>query len=150
MRTCRYSRNLPIARTDLNQGQSNNMRGTFPYDVSFLSALTSFIVTREPISGPFPDWSKLTTLEQLLVSDNELTGTFPFFLLQQNPLLGTIFLSRNNFEGSLPAFRASPALQDLRVDENDFSGAIPQEISNLASLSTYGDSIIAITSLFLT
>ena len=74
-----------------------------------------FISTRELISGPFPDWSMLTTLEQVLLNGNKISGTFPEFLITNNPLLGTIHFSSNNLEGQLPAFTPSSALLDVRI-----------------------------------
>lgn len=113
------------------------MVGSLPYDVSFLSTMAWFISTRELISGPFPDWSMLTTLEQVLLNGNKISGTFPEFLITNNPLLGTIHFSSNNLEGQLPAFTPSSALLDFRLDANNFTGPIPPEISNLSSLRTY-------------
>jgi hypothetical protein len=120
-----------------NGGVSNNMVGSLPDDVSFISKLEWFIVSKELLSGPFPDWSRLTTLEQVLVNNNGLTGTFPAFLIEQNPLLGTLHLSLNNLSGQLPAFAPSSAMIDFRLNDNNFTGPIPPEISNLASLRTY-------------
>mmetsp|Transcript_4608 Transcript_4608/g.8543 ORF Transcript_4608/g.8543 Transcript_4608/m.8543 type:complete len:395 (-) Transcript_4608:107-1291(-) len=116
--------------------QSTNMRGTLPFDVSLLSSLTVFIISREPISGPFPDWSTLTTLEQVLLNNNELEGSFPAYILEQNPSLRMLHLSGNFFEGPLPVFPVSDTLQDLRIDNNNFTGSIVSDISNLRTIKS--------------
>jgi hypothetical protein len=118
--------------------RDTNMKGTLPYDVSFLSTLSTFIISRELITGTFPDWSRLTTLEQLLLNNNMIEGEFPLFLIQQNPLLGTIQLTGNAFGGRLPSFVRSTSLVDLRLGDNVFTGSIVSEISNLESLSKWG------------
>jgi hypothetical protein len=66
---------------------------------------------------------------------NELTGTFPGFLLQENPMLATIYFSNNKFSGELPSELTSAALEDLRLDYNQITGAIPPGISDLPGLS---------------
>jgi hypothetical protein len=106
-------------------------------DVSFLSTLRFFVLTRESVGGPFPDWSRLTTLENVLVNSNNLNGSFPAFLISQNPLLGTLHIDRNSFQGVLPPFSESTSLSDLRLYDNDFTGPIVPEIANLKSLSMY-------------
>jgi hypothetical protein len=113
------------------------MVGSLPDDVSFIPTLVWFILTKDRLSGPFPDWSRSTTLEQVMVNDNGLTGTFPAYLIEQNPLLGTVNFAVNNLTGPLPAFAPSSSLVDLRLNDNAFTGPIPPEISNLASLRTY-------------
>lgn len=113
------------------------MVGSLPDDVSFIPTLAWFILSKEFLSGPFPDWSRLTTLEQVLVNNNGLSGTFPAFLIEQNPLLGTVHFSLNNLTGPLPAFTPSSSMLDLRLNDNFLTGPIPPEISNLVSLRTY-------------
>jgi len=56
-----------------NGEKSNNIRGTLPYELSFLPRLAVFIISRGPISGPFPDWSDLSTLEHLVLNNHEFT-----------------------------------------------------------------------------
>lgn len=71
------------------------------------------------------------------MNSNDITGTFPAFLITQNPLLGTLHLDRNSLEGPLPPFAESTSLSDLRLNGNDFTGPIVPEIANLKALSTY-------------
>jgi hypothetical protein len=113
-----------------------------PIDVSFLPRLNFFVLTRESVAGSFPDWSKLTGLENILVNFNQLTGSFPEFLVEQNSLLTTLHLEGNSFHGPLPSFPESTSLTDLRLNGNAFTGTIVSEISNLKSLGASRDDIL--------
>jgi hypothetical protein len=133
---------LPSYLAAGNGGKSHNIRGTLPYELSFLSKLAVFIVPRGPISGTFPDWSKLSTLEQLLLNENQLEGSFPTYLLQQNPLIKTIQFNNNNFQGQLLQdllLVDSTALTDFSVNGNNLTGPISSQIDKLPSLSTFVD-----------
>ncbi len=126
---------FPIAAP--NGESSNNIRGTLPDELSFLSKLSVFIIARGPLSGPFPDWSKLSTLQQVLLNQNEFEGSFPNYLLSQNPLLGTIQFNSNNFQGPFLGDLASTnpiAVEDISVNGNDLSGPISSQIGKLNSL----------------
>ena len=122
--------------------KSNNVAGTLPYEISFLSKLTTFIIPRGPVSGPFPDWSKLSTLELLLLNNNQITGSFPTYILEKNPSLQAIQFENNNFQGEFLQDLSSidaVALTDLSVNGNDFTGTISAQIYKLSSLGTFLD-----------
>lgn len=124
---------------DGNGGKPRNIRGTLPYELSFLSKLAVFILPRGPISGTFPDWSKLSTLQQLLLNENQFEGSFPTYLLRQNPLIRTISFNSNNFQGQLLQDLSSidsTALTDFSVNRNNLSGPILSQIGKLSSLRT--------------
>jgi len=118
---------------------SNNIRGTLPFEISFLSQLRTFILSRGPLSGEFPDWSKLSTLEVVSLNNNYLEGSFPTYLLAQNPQMTTIQFNNNTFQGDFLQGLSSvdsTALTDLRVNGNNFTGPIPSQIDKLSSLTT--------------
>jgi len=122
-----------------NGGKSNNIRGTLPHEIAFLSKLAVFIVHKGPISGPFPDWSKLSSLQQVLLNNNQITGKFPEYLVRKNPLLKTIQFNNNRFQGQpLKANLSvdSTSLLDLSLNGNNFTGFIPSHINKLTSLTT--------------
>lgn len=130
--------------TASNGATSNNIRGTLPFEISFLSQLSTFILSRGPLSGEFPDWSKLSTLEQVLLNNNHLEGSFPTYLLAQNPLMNIIQFNNNTFEGEFLQDLSSidsTALTDLSVNGNNFTGPIPSQIDKLSSLSTFLESV---------
>jgi hypothetical protein len=120
-----------------NERRPRNISGTLPLDVSFLSRLTFFALTKESLSGSFPDWSRMTGLTSVLVNYNKLTGSFPTFLLAKNSMLEILHLRGNSFRGLLPSFPESTFLTDLRLNYNEFSGSIIPAISNLQALSTF-------------
>jgi len=81
-----------------NKERHHNIVGTLPYELSFLSNLENFILPsmahltpnveappswERGISGPFPDWSKLSTLVSLYVNEHFLEGPFPTYLLEK-------------------------------------------------------------------
>jgi len=122
-----------------NGDKSNSVTGTLPNELSFLSKLTAVIVARGPISGIFPDWSKMSTLERLVLNNNQFEGSFPTYLLRQNPSLKTIQFQNNSFQGQLfqdLSSVQSTALIDVSVNGNNFTGPIRSQISNLPSLKT--------------
>ena len=116
----------------------NNIDGTLPFDVALLSSLDRIVLSRQVLKGSVPEsWDRMSTLETLIIGGNELSGTFPEFLIQNNPMLGTIYFSNNNISGTLPLSVSSESLRDLRLDQNQLSGPIPAGISNLPNLSKF-------------
>ncbi|GLT56936.1 hypothetical protein SLA2020_299480 [Shorea laevis] len=78
------------------------------------------------ISGTIPEWFwKLDlVLDRLDFSYNQLTGTVPN-TIKFNPS-GVVFLNYNYFTGPLPVLSSN--LSSFHLDNNLFSGAIPQDI----------------------
>lgn len=89
--------------------------------------------------GPFPDWSKLSTLEQVLLNDNDFEGPFPTYLLSNNPLMGTIQFNRNSFEGpflhDLLSVDSTLGVTNIDVNGNNLTGSIPSQINKFSALS---------------
>lgn len=136
-----------------NRERQHKIIGTLPYELSFLSKLAMFIVpshaNRPPnvqtpgfgdgISGPFPDWSRLSTLTHLYLNDHQLEGTFPTYLLQKNLALKEIELKNSSFQGNLFEDLSSvnsTALTKFIVKGNNFTGPISAQINRLSSLNT--------------
>lgn len=116
--------------------EGNNVAGTLPLEVSFLPKLARIVLSRQALKGSIPqEWSQIPNLNTLIIGDNQLTGSFPEFLLQ-NTLLGTLYLSVNKFSGTISSL-ASPSLEELRIENNMFSGPIPNDVNSLENLSEY-------------
>jgi hypothetical protein len=118
-------------------GLGYNLVGSFPFELSLLSNLEVILIdNNENFVGPIPEsWSpRLSNLKNFFLSGNKHTGTFPDFLLLDNPMLGTINIENNMFGGALPSSLSSPSLQSLRLGNNLFNGTIPPEIANVTNL----------------
>ncbi|OQU80603.1 hypothetical protein SORBI_3007G149700 [Sorghum bicolor] len=82
-----------------------------------------------------PSIAKITTLQQLLLDGNEISGGIPEELGNLSSLT-TLNLGRNQFNGSIPdSLGRLLKLQNLDLSENGLSGTIPISLSNLSSLN---------------
>ena len=122
---------LPFAARELE----NSMVGTLPYEIALLTDLTTFIAEGNRIFGSIPEsWSVMSTLETLRLGLNQLTGTFPEQLIENNGKLDTIRLGGNRLVGTIPSSLATLQLEDLRLEKNQFTGTIPSEFGSLTKL----------------
>ncbi|KAA3459229.1 receptor-like protein 12 isoform X1 [Gossypium australe] len=79
--------------------------------------------------------ANLSALTYLSLEACELHGTFPIEVFQL-PNLQIVHASFNMFlVGSLPEFHKSSSLVSLRLANTGFSGALPESVGNLLSLS---------------
>jgi hypothetical protein len=115
--------------------QGNNIDGTLPFEIAFLSNLGRLVLSRQELKGSIPDWSRMSTLKEIFLGGNELTGTFPDFLIQKNQMLEMIYFENNKLTGPLPSSLSSTALKELSLHQNGLSGPIPAGISDLSGLS---------------
>ncbi|CAL4979969.1 unnamed protein product [Urochloa decumbens] len=82
-----------------------------------------------------PSIAKLTTLQQLLLDDNSISGGIPQEFGNLSSLT-TLNLGRNNLNGSIPdSIGRLSKLQILDLNENHLRGSIPISFLNLASLN---------------
>jgi Leucine-rich repeat (LRR) protein len=72
-------------------------------------------------------WKSCPNVTSWSLSGNKLRGQVPYF--QFHPSVYSFDLSSNNLEGPLPLFRSN--LSELYLQNNMFSGAIPENISEL-------------------
>jgi len=95
---------------------SNNLQGTLPPEISFLSSsLVTINLDMNKLTGTLPsELARLTQLEYLSLSINSLSGTVP------------------NQMGSMMT-----ALRELYLDTNLFTGSLPNEIANMESLEWF-------------
>lgn len=137
-----------LTHLDLNR---NAFEGPLPYLPPSLSYLS---LSKNHLSGPLTSLAPLQLLSFLDLSFNQLTGTIPpsmfaapltSLLLQRNLLSGplsppqlvvipTLDLSFNQLSGPISPFFAF--VQNLYLNNNQFTGAVPQEfIDQLLSSS---------------
>ena len=91
----------------LNVG-SNGLQGTLPTD----------------------EFDQLTTLEELLISENKFFGQLPHFM--NNRKLTTLLASGNAFVGPLPAFDVHPMIKKIDVAHNQLFGMVPNNFLQVA------------------
>ena len=145
--------------------EGNAYTGTFPTWLGRLTKLTHFhlfgTAPKDPdgvgLTGSIPNLGNLTSLEELLIDNNSLTGGIPTWLgnltsltrldLDRNQLTGRIppalgrltslthlDLSNNDLEGEIPDLSGLTALQDLFLHKNALTGRIPEELGRLTNL----------------
>ncbi|TXG53143.1 hypothetical protein EZV62_022312 [Acer yangbiense] len=100
---------------------ANNLNGEIPANLSNIATLSRFAANQNNFSGKIPD-GLTRNLKNLDLSYNKLTGLIPPELLSQ-PNLQTVDMSYNKLEGQLPKYISS-SLVRLRLGSNSFSGDI--------------------------
>ncbi|KAK0576568.1 hypothetical protein LWI29_019848 [Acer saccharum] len=101
---------------------ANNLNGEIPANLSNIATLSRFAANQNNFSGQIPD-GLTRYLKNLDLSYNKLSGFIPPELLSQ-PNLQTVDMSYNKLEGQLPK-DISPSLVRLRLGSNSLSGDIP-------------------------
>lgn len=123
---------------------SNTISGSFPNNTAQFGSLISIKLQNNSLAGVLPavlgTYPRLTTLD---LSLNELTGPILPSLLT-SPTLTSLNLLGNHFTGSIPFQSLSSAdstdmtahspLEILDLSDNQFSGLLPPEVSNMKSL----------------
>ncbi|KAL9232482.1 hypothetical protein vseg_007591 [Gypsophila vaccaria] len=122
----------------------NYISGTIPKSLSKIP-LVILSLTGNRNTGPIPDEiGQISTLEQLIVEDNEHEGPIPKSLGKLKNLQRLV-LAGNFFNGTLPDTLANlKNLTELRFSGNMISGKIPSfigSLTNLTSLDMQGTSM---------
>ncbi|KAK6118261.1 hypothetical protein DH2020_048047 [Rehmannia glutinosa] len=144
LRACVFSGQIPSSIKNLTHLvyldlSVNQFLGSVP-SFALLKYLTVLNLRRNNLTGRVPNslWEGLENLNFLDLSENSLEGEIPASLFVL-PSLKVLYLSNNNFYGSIGDSRSSSSpleVLDLRV--NNFEGPIPRflfELQNLSSLS---------------
>ena len=113
-----------------------NLGGTIPAEITDCSTLRTFGAGGCGLTGSLPviNDGDLPNLRRLLVSDNDLSGTFSGnygFLTQ----LERIELNDNNFNGLIPnIFATTPNLRTLHLENNGFINGLPLSLNQATNL----------------
>jgi len=114
----------------------NNFIGSIPSEVGTLTKMLVFTANDNSFSGSLPNLSKLTSLNFLDVSDNDLTGRIDTTNWANMPNLDVADFSSNKFTGSIPdSFGKDKKLRIAAFDDNDFTGSMPSAICDLRAVS---------------
>ncbi|EEF32146.1 protein binding protein, putative [Ricinus communis] len=95
-----------------------NLSGFLPSELSTLSKLQYLSLDHNRLSGPFPSLGNLTYLRELYIGSKDFStniiGTLPD-IFDSLPSLQQLIISENNLTGPLPASLANSAIQFLNL-----------------------------------
>jgi len=114
---------------------NNNLTGSLPSELNFLTALEYLSLKSNKLSGSIPNLTALKALKILWLTDNQLSGSIPD--LSELSSLNTIYLENNRLSGGFPILSVST--QHLNLSSNQLSGNIP--ISLLTNLIYLHDTL---------
>ncbi|XP_058074827.1 systemin receptor SR160-like [Magnolia sinica] len=117
----------------------NGLYGTLPSILASCYSLESLNLSNNNFSGEFPEGilSSMSSLKRLALSFNNLSGNLPGLMISNLTDLETLDLSSNRFLGSIPfdlCRNPSNRLKELYLQNNLFTGAIPETLSNCSQL----------------
>lgn len=117
----------------------NGFTNNVPYSFSQMTDLEYLNLAHNQLNGQLIDmFGKLTKLKELDLSSNSLTGNLPQSFGKLSSLI-KLHLQDNKFTGPINLLANLP-LDDLNVEDNDFSGWIPEELKGIRKLKTGGNS----------
>ncbi|KAJ0040969.1 hypothetical protein Pint_27812 [Pistacia integerrima] len=121
----------------------SNLTGEIPEIVGKFVHLKNFDLAVNFLSGKIPDSiSLLTSIEQIELYRNQLSGELPPSLASLTTLR-RFDVSQNNLTGNIPVNVAALRLESFHLNDNFFTGEIPETLSsnpNLRSLKLYNNS----------
>ncbi|XP_022895452.1 pollen receptor-like kinase 3 [Olea europaea var. sylvestris] len=106
---------------------NNGLAGDIAIDsLANLKGLRVISLENNSFSGPLPEFSRLTKLKSLYLSDNEFSGEIPSDFFSKMGSLKKLELARNKFSGRIPdSLGELENLMVLFLEQNEFSGPIP-------------------------
>ncbi|KAL2988959.1 hypothetical protein AAZX31_11G112400 [Glycine max] len=110
--------------------------GHVPPEIGELDKLENLTISQNNLTGELPkELAALTSLKHLNISHNVFSGYFPGKIILPMTELEVLDVYDNNFTGSLPEeFVKLEKLKYLKLDGNYFSGSIPESYSEFKSL----------------
>ncbi|XP_050223301.1 protein STRUBBELIG-RECEPTOR FAMILY 5 isoform X2 [Mercurialis annua] len=125
-----------IVHLDLS---NNGFSGNVPYSISQMTDLNYVDLGHNKLNGQLSDmFQKLTKLKSLDLSYNSLTGNLPQSFASLSSL-SELRLQNNQLTGPINVLAGLP-LDTLNVENNDFSGWVPDELEGIANIDTGGNS----------
>ncbi len=121
-----------VTRVQLEEA---NLNGRIPSEFTSLTGLDWLILSNNRLTGSIPsEFGSLAGLERLFLSQNRLTGSIPSSLGNLSNLTH-LGLENTNLSGSIPPSLGNLSrLQGLFLGFNQLSGSIPPELVNLSGL----------------
>ena len=93
--------------------------------------VTGLSLDLNELSGKIPDLSDLTSLVNLHLNQNKLSGTIPTEL-ENLTALTSLYLWGNELSGEIPDLSNLTSLVNLYLHDNDLEGIVPAELNSLA------------------
>ncbi|KAL3347706.1 hypothetical protein AABB24_021404 [Solanum stoloniferum] len=120
--------------------QTNQLSSTIPESVFTLTSLTTLNLENNHLTGEISEnIGNLQALQKLFLSNNSFTGKIPVSITKLHSI-STIHLEENQLVGEiqLPLSPAAqwPLIKTLALDNNALTGAIPDSIGYLTTLSS--------------
>ena len=110
----------------------NQFSGAMPNELPNFMNNAILDVSNNKMSGRIPTWiCNLTDFEGILMQNNNFEGRIPC----ETITVKLLDLSHNLLDGSLPLW-SSTQLRHLHLEENNFSGSIPEPFLNMSELLT--------------
>ncbi|XP_030971224.1 receptor-like protein 13 [Quercus lobata] len=110
----------------------NQFSGAMPNELPNFVNIAILDVSNNKMSGRIPTWiCNLTSFGGILMQNNNFEGQIPCETITSEFL----DLSHNLLHGSLPLW-SSTRLKHLHLEENSFSGSIPEAFLNMSELRT--------------
>ncbi|KAL3533896.1 hypothetical protein ACH5RR_007417 [Cinchona calisaya] len=123
---------LPYTLTHLNLA-SNKFSRNIPYSLAYMKHLRHLNLSHNALSGVLGDFfAGLESLVEMDLSYNNFNGDLPssFGYLTN---LTSLYLQGNAFTGSV-IYLANLPLSDLNIQDNHFSGVIPEQFQSINNL----------------
>ena len=98
--------------------QYNNLTGSLPSDLLNLPYLRILDLSSNNLSGVLPDFSQITTWEEIDLAYNNLEGNLPDF--SNATSLRKLIINNNNFRGAVPDLTSLPGFSELKIENNFF------------------------------
>nr|GME16633.1 protein STRUBBELIG-RECEPTOR FAMILY 5 [Ipomoea batatas] len=118
---------------------SNKFSGTVPYSISQMPDLTYLHLNNNKLSGSMSDmFQQLTKLAEMDLSKNSLSGSLPQSMKSLSSL-NVLYLQDNKLTGPINVLADLP-LNDLNVENNQFTGWVPNELKDINNIQTGGNS----------
>ncbi|KAM7274935.1 hypothetical protein ACFE04_016801 [Oxalis oulophora] len=129
--------NLPATLQNLFLS-ANQFSGNIPNPVSPLVVLSAMSLNNNLLTGEITDsFQNLPALVNLDLSFNNMSGQLPPSLASLSSL-STLHVQNNQLSGNLDVLEDLP-LTDLNVENNLFSGAIPDKLMNIPTFKKDGN-----------
>ncbi|TAE30503.1 MAG: T9SS C-terminal target domain-containing protein [Candidatus Kapaibacterium sp.] len=145
---------VQFTRLQVLRLEDNQFTGRIPEGINRLANLREFVVARNGLSGELPrsldsttfvvfagkqtsETNALTQLELFDVSSNQLSGTIPNGIAQSRSMK-TLLLNNNQFSGRLPqTLPALATLETFNAAQNQLSGELWDNVGAMRSLRAF-------------